>query len=73
MLFDFRCLNGHKTEHWVKSDVRTVRCKCGADASRLSTGGHARLDPLSGDFPGATLKWAKHHEKMAKVVPESSD
>jgi len=71
MIFDFRCKNQHVTEHWVTSDTRHVRCdECGEQADRMITGGCVVLDALSGDFPGATLKWARHHEQMAK---KSSD
>ena len=70
MLFDFRCRKcGEKEEHWVSSSVYTVRCKCGAEADRCA-GGTAVLDPISGDFPGATLKWARHHEQAAKQSSE---
>jgi len=71
MLIDFRCKTcSTKEEHWVSSDTTTVRCKCGGEATRVISGGNFNLDPISGHFPGATLKWAKHHEKMAK---QSSD
>ena len=71
MLFDFKCSKcGATEEHWVGSDVRTVRCKCGSDANRMVTGGNVYLDPISGDFPGATMKWARHHEKAAKQSSE---
>lgn len=66
MLFDFKCRTcGTKEEHWVNSSVRTVRCKCGAEADRMA-GGKTYLEPFSGDFPGATLRWARHHEQAAK-------
>lgn len=67
MLFDFKCRKcGETEEHWVSSSVRTVRCKCGQEATRVINGGKAILDPISGDFPGATMKWARHHEKAAQ-------
>jgi len=71
MLFDFRCREcGEKEEHWVTSSTTQVRCKCGGEANRVISGVQSILDPISGDFPGATLTWARHHEKMAK---QSSD
>lgn len=68
MIFDFRCGTcDHVEEKWVKSDVYTQQCsECGSVSNRLVSGGHAVLDPISGDFPGATMKWARHHEQMAK-------
>lgn len=67
MLFDFKCKKCEKKEeHWVGSDVREVRCSCGGTATRMTGGAMAILDPLSGDYPGATMKWARHHEKAAR-------
>lgn len=67
MIFDFKCREcGTTKEHWVTSSTRTVRCNCGGDANRVISGVTSILDPISGDFPGATAKWAKHHEMMAK-------
>jgi hypothetical protein len=71
MIFDFKCSKGHKEEYWVKSSVRTVRCKvCDEEATRCISGAMVSLDPISGDFPGATMKWAKHHERAAKQSSE---
>lgn len=70
MLFDFRCKSCNKVEeHWVSSDIHTVECQCGEVATRC-VGGTVILDPISGDFPGATMKWARHHEKAAKQPVE---
>ena len=67
MILDFRCRECDELEeHWVASDTKTVRCKCGGEAVRVISGGNVTLDPISGDFPGATLKWARHHENAAK-------
>lgn len=68
MLFDFKCEDCNKVEeHWVASDCRQVRCKvCDGTANRMISGVMTILDPMSGDFPGSTLKWARHHEQMAK-------
>lgn len=72
MLFDFRCEKCNtKEEHWVTSNIRRVWCKqCGGKANRVISGTMSVLDPMSGDFPGATLKWARHHEQAAN---KSSD
>jgi len=42
-------------------------CRCGADAKRLVSGGNFELDPISGDFPSATKKWADKHEQASKT------
>lgn len=67
MLFDFKCPDGHITEHLVTSDTTEVRCtECEKTASRMITGTTTVLDAISGDFPGATIAWARKHEKAAK-------
>jgi hypothetical protein len=68
MLFDFRCRScGELEEHWVGSDARNERCsKCGSVSDRVVSGTMPVLDPISGHFPGSTMKWARHHEKAAK-------
>lgn len=71
MIFDFRCRECKALEeHWVNSETRTMECECGGVADRVISGVTSILDPISGDFPGATLSWAKHHEQAAK---QSSD
>lgn len=65
-IYDVRCPEGHKTEVFAELDA-DVRCKCGKPTKRLIGATATILDPISGDFPGATMKWAKHHEKMAKI------
>jgi hypothetical protein len=63
-LFDFKCPKGHITEQLVYDDVRVIRCKtCDDPAIRVISPVRSRLDPLSGDFPGATDKWVKMREK----------
>ncbi len=58
-LYDFQCPNDHITESLVDSDHTTAKCKvCSKDAIRLISAPTIGLDALSGDFPGATAKWA---------------
>jgi len=58
-LYDFQCPNDHITESLVDSDHTTAKCKvCSKDAIRLISAPNISLDALSGDFPGATAKWA---------------
>jgi Zn finger protein HypA/HybF involved in hydrogenase expression len=66
-LYDFKCSNGHITEHFVDSETRTVKCpECDQDAKRVISKCSFVLDPVSGDYPGATMKWAREHSKAAK-------
>ena len=70
-LYDFKCPNDHVTESLVDSDHTTAKCKvCSKDAIRLVSAPSIGLDPISGDFPGATARWAnvradrlKHEQK----------
>jgi len=68
LLFDFRCREcGTKFEDLVKSDEHTTACKsCGGLSDRLISAVRAKLDPISGDFPGATLKWERLHEEAGR-------
>lgn len=64
ILFDFTCEDGHTNEHFVSSETTTVECKtCGKLATRIVTPPRIHLDPLSGDFPGSTFKWAKARDQ----------
>jgi len=66
LFFDFRCPDGHVSEHLVKSEVRQVRCDCGAEAHRIITPVRCKLDGF-GDFPGEAIKWARKHEKQRDI------
>lgn len=79
-VFDFRCPEGHVTEHFVGSDWRegdAVRCShaefggkltpCGKPAMRQLAAPRAKLEGITGAFPGAADKWQKDREShMAK-------
>ena len=67
-LFDFQCDRGHRDEHFVEPEVRTVVCRtCGGVAVRLLSAPRIRLEGLSGDFPTAAAQWEKRREShMAK-------
>ncbi len=66
-LFDFRCNDSHITEAFVDVDTKEVRCgECGEIATRILSSPRLGLDPISGDFPSATARWAKMRaEKLA--------
>jgi len=65
LLYDFRCTGcALVSERLVERDVKEVTCReCGSPATRLIPAPRAKLDPISGDFPGATLKWERMHEQ----------
>jgi len=67
--YDFKCPNEHVEEQWVDHNVTTSPCPlCSSEATRLISAPIAKLDPLSGDFAGATMKWAK--QRAQKIEQE---
>ena len=65
-VFDFECSKcGYIEELFVKSDKRITHCsQCSQQSHRLLAAPINKLDPLSGDFSGATIKWAKQRQKQ---------
>lgn len=61
--FDFRCDNNHVSELWVESEDRPTCPICDGELTKLLSKPTVSLDPISGSFPGATMKWAKDREK----------
>jgi hypothetical protein len=70
MLIDFRCSQPdcrEVHEEWVATGTRSAVCpKCFSISYRIVSPVRSVLDPISGHFPSATDKWAKHHEEAAK-------
>ena len=65
LLFDFQCSDNHVTEAYVSSDVTEHPCgSCANTAQRIISPVRSKLDAISGDFPGATMKWAKNRQKQ---------
>jgi hypothetical protein len=74
MLFDFKCDSDHVTEKLVKSDTTDIECPvCGNKALRQISAVRTKLDPISGDFPGATMRWAKQREQQIKHERKTSN
>jgi len=66
-LFDFRCPQGHTFEAFVETDVRDLPCEvCEAKAMRCVSYGGPVLDPISGDYPSATRRWALNRQMKIK-------
>lgn len=65
-VFEFKCEDGHISQQFTYDDVEEINCKeCGKQAWRIISPVRSKLDPVKGDFPGATMKWAKEHERAA--------
>ena len=73
-VFDFTCAScGHTFEQFVETDQRTDTCpKCEGTANRIISPVRFKLDPVSGDFPTATDRWIKMHEKHGGSTPDES-
>ena len=70
--FDFQCAKGHITEKFIDDTVKVVQCPhCGNDAGRLISAPRIGLDPISGDFPGATMAWERKREEKIKQERKS--
>jgi len=61
--FDFRCVAGHVSEHFVEAETRAVQCPdCDQLALRLISAPRAKLEGITGAFPSAAGKWAQNRE-----------
>lgn len=54
-------------ERYVDSKTQALNCDCGAIATRQMSMPTVKLDGISGDFPGAHMKWAKIREDNARI------
>lgn len=67
-VFDFLCPNGHIQERFISVEAETVDCNvCGNTAFRQLSTPQVKLEGVTGNFPGAAMKWErKHREQLAK-------
>ena len=66
--FDYACSNGHFTEHFTSTMEEEIKCpECGLLATRQICSPQFKLEGLTGDFPGAAMKWDKKHAEQLKV------
>ena len=73
IIFDFQCEEGHVHEAMVNRDEVTEEYRrdcpeCGGASSKMISPVKSVLDPISGSYPGATMKWAK--DRQAKIKHE---
>lgn len=68
-IYDFQCPNGHIFESFVDPQLMHLPCtQCTDVADRLISPVRSILDPISGTFPGATMKWAR--DRAVKLEQE---
>ena len=67
-VYDFRCFEGHVSEHFVDADIYVVQCpRCHQFAARQPAAPRAKLEGITGAFPGAADKWVRDREsKLAQ-------
>jgi putative FmdB family regulatory protein len=65
-LYDFRCTNDHITEKFTDlAEGHTYRCnECGAEAKRVISPVHFKLEGVTGHFPTAADQWAKRRKEQ---------
>lgn len=67
-IYDFRCSEGHLFEKFIDSDIKSIDCDiCGQPSTRVVSCAAPMLDPISGDYPSATMKWAKMRQEKIKA------
>lgn len=73
-IYDFQCPNGHIFESFVDPQLMHLPCtQCTDVADRLISPVRSILDPISGTFPGATMKWARDRAVKLKQERKASE
>lgn len=65
-MYEFACINGHKTERFVDYELTSLVCECGEDSHRILSAPAFRLEGWSGSFPTAHGKFDKSHTDKLK-------
>lgn len=72
-IYEFKCEEHGVFEALSKMDDRHFHScpKCNEQCPMIISAVRSALDPISGDFPGATMSWAKRREsKMRQEVKQ---
>lgn len=61
IMIEFKCEDGHVNERFVDSSTTHIPClDCDKIARRIVSPVRSKLDPISGDFMGATRQWERN-------------
>ena len=60
-MYEFACINGHKTDRFVVYETTSLKCECGDNSHRILSAPAFRLEGWSGAFPSAHGKFEKSH------------
>lgn len=72
-LNDFTCVEcGTVTEHFVDSNIDTVMCSCGAEATKKLTAVTFKENVGRGATTKALLRWSKQRERKVKHERKAS-
>ena len=64
IMIEFKCEDGHVNERFVDSSTTHILClDCDKIARRIVSPVRSKLDPISGDFMGATRQWHKNRQQ----------
>ncbi len=67
-MFEFLCEEEHLQESLVSDEVTKLTCEvCGKEALRIISTPRIALDPISGDYPGATARWERNRAEKMKI------
>ena len=77
IMVEFKCEDGHINERLVDSECTHIPClDCDKIANRIVSAVRSKLDPISGDFMGATRQVGgtehKSYNKSARPTPNRS-
>jgi len=73
-IYDYECSNGHVVERFAELSDRDLPCKlCGEVSTRLVSYAGPVLDPISGDFPSATRRWALNRQQKIKAERKTAE
>ena len=65
-MYEFACINGHKTDRFVDYELTSLKCECGEETHRILSAPAFRLEGWSGSFPTAHGKFDKSHTDKLK-------
>ena len=72
-MFEFFCEKCGVIEKYIDAKVQMDVCDCGGVCHRMISAPTVKLEGLSGDFPGAHMKWAKIREDNARIKAKKSN
>jgi hypothetical protein len=73
LLFDFSCPEcSYITEKLVDTNIRSIKCECGNNATRIMSTPTVKLEGITGSFPDAHDKWARIREDNARIKGKRS-